>query len=296
MNYKTLVALFLSVASLSVQAEQRWFEVELLMFQRNVEMKDIKEHLSSQEIVINTDNSINLLKPATIEACIVDQPCLHKKNPVVITNAVFDSAGNNFQRLDNSHLQLVEQRKKLEKHHSFKPVFHMVWRMPMESGRTAKPIHLFAGNNLAFNIQKRQQAKIAPASSDPISTEVFDSELDTELIETEEVPLLTDKWAIDGNFNIYLDHYLFIDSQLIIRKEISEEIQQVEMVVEMIDDENGVQIATQSEAEAVVNEVKQQTVIKEILFDQKRRLRSGEVHYLDHPLMGIIVQIRKIPK
>ena len=38
------------------------------------------------------------------------------------------------------------------------------------------------------------------------------------------------------------------------------------------------------------------TVITESLFDQNRRLRSGEIHYFDHPLMGMIVQIRKIPK
>ena len=41
---------------------------------------------------------------------------------------------------------------------------------------------------------------------------------------------------------------------------------------------------------------RKETVITESLFDQNRRLRSGEIHYFDHPLMGMIVQIRKIPK
>nr|WP_269808628.1 CsiV family protein [Enterovibrio nigricans] len=31
-------------------------------------------------------------------------------------------------------------------------------------------------------------------------------------------------------------------------------------------------------------------------FKQKRRMRSGEVHYLDHPLMGLIIQVTRVEK
>jgi len=274
------------VASLSAQAEQRWFEVELLLFERNTEIKDIKEHLSSQEISVETEGSISLLEPIRTSVCHKGGNCLSKRNPTVITGSVFDSNGNNFQRLGSSHLQLINQRKKLQRHASFEPVFHMAWRMPVKGPQASKPIHLFAGENLAFNIQKRQLEAVSLNSSDAVTTEPSDSEAQKPI---------TDKWAIDGNFKVYLNHYLFIDTQLVIRKEVTEEVKQVlPSAVEVIDDENGVQIATQSE-QALVTEVKQQTVIKEILFDQNRRLRSEEIHYLDHPLIGIIVQIRKIP-
>ena len=287
MNYRRLLALFLGVVCFSAHAEQRWFEVELLLFQRNVEMQDIKEQLSSQEITVDTKDSISLLEPIRSSVCIEGEPCLSKRNPTVITDTVFDSDENDFKHLDSSFLQLVEQREKLEKHASFEPVFHMVWRMPVDGPKEAKAIHLFAGENIAFNIQNRQFDKIVLNESEAISTQ---------LVETKPAPILTDKWAIDGNFKVYLDHYLYIDSQLIIRKEVTEDVKQTETIsVEVIDDENGVQIVTQSE-QAVVIEVEQQTVLKETLFDQNRRLRSEEIHYLDHPLMGIIVQIRKIPK
>jgi hypothetical protein len=144
----------------------------------------------------------------------------------------------------------------------------MAWRMPVETGRSAKPIHIFAGENFASQIDTEQQIK--------------------------------DIWAIDGNFKVYLDHYLYIDSQLIIRKAITEEISQVQQDIEVIDDENGIQIAKVesvldgAEHSEMANMVTNKTVIKEVLFDQNRRLRSEEIHYLDHPLMGIIVQIRKI--
>jgi hypothetical protein len=332
LNYRKLVALFLSVATLSVQAEQRWFEIELLVFERNVEIQDIKEHLLSQEIVVNTDDSINLLKPIRETVCVQGEACLSKQNPTVITEEVFDPQENDFQRLDSSYLQLAEQRKRLEKHASFKPVFHMAWRMPVKGPQASKPIHLFAGENFAFNIQKRQKNQQSALDSNMTDTDAVATELNntkaaeliiedamvkdvvvntadvrseqteispSELLQIELPIVLTDKWAIDGNFKIFLNHYLYIDSQLIIRKEVTQDIVQDKQVVQLIDDENGVQIASQSIAPIGTNipiNLKKQVIIKEILFNQNRRLRSEEIHYLDHPLMGIIVQIRKIPE
>jgi hypothetical protein len=29
-------------------------------------------------------------------------------------------------------------------------------------------------------------------------------------------------------------------------------------------------------------------------FTHKRRMRSGETHYLDNPMMGLIIQVRKV--
>jgi hypothetical protein len=37
-----------------------------------------------------------------------------------------------------------------------------------------------------------------------------------------------------------------------------------------------------------------QTFLKDYRFDQKRRMRSSETHYLDHPLMGMIIQVRRV--
>ncbi|GAM76452.1 hypothetical protein JCM19241_3989 [Vibrio ishigakensis] len=36
------------------------------------------------------------------------------------------------------------------------------------------------------------------------------------------------------------------------------------------------------------------TYLKSYRMEQKRRMRSGETHYLDHPLMGMIIQVRRV--
>ena len=279
MNYRTLAALLLTATTFSAQAEQRWFEVELLLFERTTNIQDISEQLSTDEIIVDTSNSINMLKAQRESSCIVGEACFSKPNPTIINSAAFDSAGNNFRRLGSSHLQLVAQRERLKKHAGFNPVLHMAWRMPVGNGSRAKPIHIFAGDNLASKMPVQQ------------TSQIVDNELVNEIQPTRTAK---DKWAIDGNFQVYLDHYLFIDSQLIIRRAVTEKVQQVQQNVEIIEDLNGVQIAKPTDT-TIATTTTTGTVVKEILFDQNRRLRSGEVHYLDHPLMGIIVQIRKMP-
>lgn len=304
MNYKRLGALLLAVTSLSVQAEQRWFEVELLLFKRNVDIQNITEHLSSEEIVVDSSNSINMLKSSRATSCGASQHCLAKRNPTVITSSQFDTQSNNFVRLNSSKLQLTAQREQLQRHASFEPVLHMAWRMPTVSGSVAKPLHIFAGNNLAPRTPVAPQPE-AQVTEQPTTSVMISNDGISEIVNVQP-PVINaptvqqmDKWEIDGNFKVYLDHYLFIDSQLIIRKAITEQVQPAKQAIELIEDQNGVQIARQIDNNPLNNiaqQAEQRTVIKEILFDQNRRLRSEEIHYLDHPLIGIIVQIRKIPE
>ncbi|CSI85636.1 Uncharacterised protein [Vibrio cholerae] len=46
--------------------------------------------------------------------------------------------------------------------------------------------------------------------------------------------------------------------------------------------------------ESVSPKVQEETFLKSYRLDQKRRMRSGETHYLDHPLMGVIIQVRRV--
>lgn len=46
--------------------------------------------------------------------------------------------------------------------------------------------------------------------------------------------------------------------------------------------------------ESVSPTVDVESFLKSYRMDQKRRMRSGETHYLDHPLMGMIIQVRRV--
>jgi hypothetical protein len=93
-------------------------------------------------------------------------------------------------------------------------------------------------------------------------------------------------WFIDGFFNIHLKHYLFITADFNILEKNLAEIASA-------------QLAPKATSNTITgNGASSSTVksVKAIRFKQNRRVISGEVHYFDHPYMGMIVQIRPYTK
>ncbi len=82
-------------------------------------------------------------------------------------------------------------------------------------------------------------------------------------------------WSIDGLFKVHLDHYLYIDTEL-----------------NIIDSSNASSILT-AKQKLANKQNKTLSRNKVISFKQDRRVITGEIHYFDHPHIGMIVQIRR---
>jgi hypothetical protein len=79
-------------------------------------------------------------------------------------------------------------------------------------------------------------------------------------------------WSIDGFFKVHLNRFLYINTEFTV---IDPEYQTKQHAL------NKLNIAEISEK----NEV--------ITFKQSRKVITGEIHYFDHPYIGMIVQIRR---
>ncbi len=100
---------------------------------------------------------------------------------------------------------------------------------------------------------------------------LFASESLSDKSHTSEMPLLlTEKpsqpWFLDGFFKVHLDHYLYITADFSV-------------------------LNTNKSSNYQNNEALAQP--KTIAFRQNRRVISSEIHYFDHPYIGMIVQIRR---
>ena len=85
-------------------------------------------------------------------------------------------------------------------------------------------------------------------------------------------------WYIDGLFNVHLNHYLYITADFNIYNQPL--AQQVTKALTASTTNNGQAIKTDSSVELV-------------RFEQNRRVISKQIHYFDHPYMGMVVQIRR---
>jgi len=95
-------------------------------------------------------------------------------------------------------------------------------------------------------------------------------------------------WLLEGFFNIHLKHYLFITADFnILDKNLSE------LATAQLSGTTAINTETDNVLGTKVN-IDRATPIqpKAIRFKQNRRVISGEVHYFDHPYIGMVVQIR----
>ncbi|WP_181817756.1 CsiV family protein [Psychromonas sp. B3M02] len=289
MNLRYILPLFFAATcSLNAQAAgDRWFDVEILVFKRNVDVQDNSEQLDQNNVYLKQRQRLEVIKAAPATSCLDGQPCLHQQNPVRLTDAQMVKGGHRLQRLNG--LMLNEQLKRLNNHQLFTPLLHTAWRMPIQNKQNALPIHLFAGKNYALAME---QAGLSSNSSNT-STQP-DQSMDV-LAALQKKEILQDLYEIDGNLLIYVERYLHIDSQLIVRTETEKSVSSPLSVrgseTKAVEQDGVVQIVNQ---EPVQRNVRTEKAITETLFDQSTRLRSEEIHYFDHPLFGMIIQIRKI--
>lgn len=130
-------------------------------------------------------------------------------------------------------------------------------------------------------------------------------------------------WEIDGELTIYLEHYLYAKTNLFVRKEGSKVIPSNKIVdTESHEDTLGTnaedvdllallgihlepkqtahnEIAFSSadvtieDTDIVVPQDKTVPFLNSYPMQQLRVIRSGEIHYIDHPMFGMLIQIRK---
>ncbi|WNC67253.1 CsiV family protein [Thalassotalea nanhaiensis] len=202
--------------------------------------------------------------------------------------------------LNKDSLELTHIRQSLSRSKHFKPLLHVAWRQAVVDRRAAKPVRLMAGENQSLTkvtnddvIELDKDLQITEEEKQEIITnhlgqiiediEQNNIQLDvlTKQIKNQQIQPLFDEqttaatenidkqhkqnWHIDGLFNVHLDHYLYINSQF-----------------------NVITETTSNNNDKPSDNL--------VPFKQNRRVISGEVHYFDHPYMGMIVQIRRHEK
>ncbi len=133
-----------------------------------------------------------------------------------------------------------------------------------------------SGNTHELRYKEEEVKRIVTQLSADITSKelnlIVDNSSDNKILITK--PL--QPWSVDGLFKVYLENrYLFIDTELNIVKE---------------DKASSVLSAQQRRLNKSSKNASQNNMAS---FKQDRRVISGEIHYFDHPDIGMIVQIRR---
>lgn len=212
-------------------------------------------------------------------------PLTQYRYPSMIPSAIGSSSqtyaklGSGPVLLANRQGQFASIVNSLSRERSNRSLLHMTWQQPMAGKSGSMPIRLFAGKNFSssYHFDGRQiaQQALTPAEPTPQGGQGMGDNW---------APLLPSPvWQLDGTLNIYLNHYLYIETALFLRKEGRK------LLPVPTDDSN----TNTNTAGATPNKV-MTPYLMYIPLEQNRRVKSDEIHYLDHPEMGMVIQIRKM--
>ncbi len=122
-----------------------------------------------------------------------------------------------------------------------------------------------------------------------------------------------DVWQLEGNIQLYVGRYLHIDTDLYLRIPGKEELELGALETSLAADRllNSLQVHSLDDESRNISDAGfgwqlgddllldvqgQSTVMRNVLnkyvMQQSRRLRRNEIHYIDHPLFGLLIQIR----
>jgi hypothetical protein len=261
---KKLLPLLLSLISMSAFAADREFDVEVIIFKRAVAPENVNE--SWPDTLPEKDLS---------------------RVGYLNNSAYLESKGVTL--LPPGALELNEQADALKRHAGFEVLMHTAWRQGDQPKSGAPAFHLRAGRDYSQRFNPDGSQKGAEPVVSALEQEV-----------TIDKPI----FELDGKFQVYVQHYLFLETTLDLKAPATREVvmkpAQPEMTLDqsavdtpaLVQDESTVQFGN---LESISPTFEVEEFLKSYRMSQKRRMRSGEVHYLDHPLMGIVIQVRKAP-
>ena len=163
-----------------------------------------------------------------------------------------------------SELSIAEELRQQAKQQQLNTIFQQLSLVDNQENNT----------NESVNNEEYIKEIIAQLSSD-ITVKEIPLSANNAIENQEPVTAPSQPWSIDGLFKVHLDHYLYINTEL-----------------NIIDSSNASSTLT-AKQKLVQKQKKTSRLNKVTSFKQDRRVITGEIHYFDHPNIGMIVQIRR---
>ena len=162
---------------------------------------------------------------------------------------------SSYKVLKSRHYKLKNQVKKISESKTQRVIYHTAWRQPGLDKRQSLPIYF--------------KHEVAPPPI--IENKISDNTSDTD----DEVVQVTKMGSIlEGVLRVTLSRFLHLEAELSYR----------EKTPALVDSDNPFSVLDDEQAN-----LQKESVIH--LKQKRRRMRSSELHYVDHPVLGILIQI-----
>jgi len=258
---KPLLLILLAIATqpaLAEVAETRWYDVEVILFaQTNQNYRD-SENWPIDYTPPDMENARELLSQDKA-----------KRDPARPTA---------FRLLDPNELHLDADAKRIDAASDMQLLGHFGWRQPGLPQQGALAVRV---NQALFDRVRAMNE----SAGQPV-------EVGTDGVDT--------RPKLEGTLRLILSRYLHIETDLLLKEPLDEQpaYTDAQQANVLLFSEPATQAAppasgqtAQPDLFAMAEENATQAPYRVYFMHQSRRMRSNEVHYLDHPLFGMVIKV-----
>jgi hypothetical protein len=268
--------------------EERWFEVELIIFAHKDGQALESEKWPEITDLVLPEKMIELGQPLPElpeepKPKIEEQAMVFEQiNPdadVPINESIPMPVA--FVMLKDEELQLKESLKKLIKSSKFDPLLHVAWRQPTYDEKHAQTVLLYEGMTKP---EYTENEKTKPKNTGRNAKSNNKSETNFKTFETIN-PRFT------GTIRMSVARYLHLAADLVYRTPITQRVSRPIQDQELWTDSPHQAL---SYPQGPAYRLESWKAVRGFRLKESRRMRSKRIHYLDHPFLGIVALITPV--
>jgi len=271
--------------TLAAEEQTRWYDVEVLLFVQQSQDYRESEHWPVDYTLPDLENARELHRPAEVEP---------EKPTTLETSAGQSATPIAFRLLREEELRLGEDAARLERAPDIELLLHLGWRQPGLPEDKAVAIRIHDGmlkhedEATGAGTDKEPAPAVQPLATGP-SGQAEDASGNE-----------TAAPRLEGTLRLILSRYLHIETDLLYREPLGDagdtlQTSAVFPAAEVAADTAAEGSRVQQQDLFLLAEqamqLQPQPQYRVYRLQQSRRMRSNELHYLDHPVFGMAIKV-----
>ena len=305
--------LILALFSLTALAQEpakepaTWYEVEIILFENlnpvsrdseqwpvDVEQPDLSEAVHLLRSPVAREPAIELTDVAVETTPVIDTPeteAVKTDSPPAAEENVKDPyLDTPYLILPAEQYQLNHAYQKLLDSEDYLPLVHVAWRQIVPP--RDQPDRIFIHDKLNEVIEENMDAALVDETLPAIDLEIPASNIEVppEILPEESLVVVDEpKYALSGIISLGLGRYLHVDTDLVLYRPQLDNIMIDDALVPPpppFSETDAAPFVFNAELEPAFEELQAPELFR---IQGNLRMRSKEVHYLDHPLVGMLI-------
>lgn len=195
-----------------------------------------------------------------------------------------------YQLLGENALQLTEARERIDHSSRYNTLLHVAWQQPTVDREHAQPIFFMQGMSDPLPVENTSDASDEMSMELPSTTDASLTPL-MEFATEEDTNIGPADPQFVGTVTLSVERYLHLAIDLLFRQPVTQHLAIPIPDLELWYDRP---YPTLKEPQGPAYQQESWQAVRGFRFLESRRMRSKEIHYLDNPLMGLVVLITPV--